>query len=105
MLIGSFAGEPERSLLIGQRSLKVSLGFVGQPACAVQADRGCERSVARGIKRPCEVLSGGLWSIQGLRLLTGPLTIRQRLLPGPCFKEMEGQIGQVRLDARGGETF
>src|SRR5205807_10641845 len=43
--------------------------------------------------------------IEGLRLFARTLAIQERFLPDPREKEMGGEIGQVRLDARGVETL
>src|SRR6266568_3198702 len=103
--IGSLVGQPKRGLLISACVLEFSQSFVGQPTRTIQADRRRERQLTCGIERPREVKSGGLWGIEGLRLFSGTLAIRQRLLPGSRFRKMGGEICQVRLERRGVETL
>src|SRR5438132_3635708 len=91
--------------MISTRPLKVSQGFVGQPTRPMQAGRRRERHMTCGIERPREVERGGLRCIEGLRLFTRTLAILQRLLPRPCFREMDGEICQMRLERRGVETL
>ena len=50
-----------------------------------------------GIQGACHLLDGGIGRVQGLRLLSGALSIQKRLLPGSCFVKMVGEIGQVRF--------
>src|SRR5215472_8664871 len=91
--------------MINTRLLKFSLGFVGQPTRTIQAGRRRESQLTCGIERPREVCSGGLRCIEGLRLFARTLTILQRFLPHPSFREMGGEICQVRLKCRGEETL
>src|SRR5436305_4408386 len=91
--------------MISARVLKVSQGFVGQPTRTIHACRRRERHMTCGIERPREVESGGLRCIEGLRVFARTLAILQRLLPRSCFREMDGEICQMRLERRGVETL